>query len=139
MVCTYCGGNTQVANSRHQLKNNQVWRRRLCLKCKATFTTQEKIQYELAWVVSRRAGSFRPFSRDKLLLSMSKCCEHRQNALSDAQGLTETIINKLSTYITKDAPGTLLSQDIAQVAQVALNRFDRAASVHYQAHHRHGS
>jgi hypothetical protein len=34
------------------------------------------------------------------------------------------------------ANGAVSSRDIAQVAQVALNRFDKAASVHYQSFHK---
>ena len=131
MVCVYCGGDTGVVNSRSQRKKNQVWRRRRCLSCGATFSTEESAQHELAWLV--RTGSHsRPFSRDKLFLSLYKSCEHRKTALEDAKGLTDTIIGKLPAQV---ANGVVASRDIAQVAQVALNRFDKAASVHYQAFH----
>ncbi len=135
MVCTYCGGKTQVVNSRHQIKSNQVWRRRQCLDCTALFTSEEKVAYALAWVVYT-GGSFEPFSRDKLLLSLHESCEHRENALSDAQGLTETVINKLPAHIMHDNPGTLFNDDIARIAHVALNRFDQAAAVRYYSLHR---
>ncbi|HVA11002.1 MAG TPA: hypothetical protein VNG32_02430 [Candidatus Dormibacteraeota bacterium] len=92
----------------------------------------ETVQHELAWLV-RRGRHLEPFSRDKLFLSLYKSCEHRQTALSDARSLTETIINKLSARAIK---GVLNSSDIALVAQVALNRFDKAASVHYLAFHK---
>jgi transcriptional regulator NrdR family protein len=74
-----------------------------------------------------------PFSALKLFLSLYKSCEHRKTALSDAQALTDTIIRKLPVLM-KD--GAVSSQDIAQVAQVALNRFDKVASIHYQAFHK---
>jgi transcriptional regulator NrdR family protein len=73
-----------------------------------------------------------PFSRDKLLLSLHKSCGHRQTALDDATGLTDTVINKLRVHA---AEGTVSKRDIAQVVQVALNRFDKVASVSYQAYH----
>ena len=72
------------------------------------------------------------FSRDKLFLSLYKSCEHRKTALGDAKGLTDTIIGKLPAHIIG---GAVSSRDIARVAQVALNRFDAAASVHYAAFH----
>ncbi len=134
MVCTYCGGKTQVVNSRHQVKSNQVWRRRQCLACKALFTSEEKVEFGLAWVVCKH-GSFEPFSRDKLLLSLYKCCEHRKNPLSDAQGLTETIMNKLPGLRVDDTPRTLLHSDIARISLVALNRFDTVAGIRYLSLH----
>lgn len=131
MVCTYCGGKTRVVNSRHQKKSNQVWRRRQCVICQATFTSEEAAQYGSVWTI-RSESSLQPFSRDKLFLSLYKSCGHRKNALDDAKGLTDTIISKLPTYLVD---GTLASHDIVRVAQVALNRFDKAASAHYQAYH----
>jgi transcriptional repressor NrdR len=131
MVCIYCGGPTAVTNSRPQKKNNQVWRRRHCAKCGATFSTREAAQYALAWQV-RHGKRLEPFSGLKLLLSLHKSCEHRPTALSDAEGLTDTIIGRLPAF-TRD--GALDSQDIAQVALVALNRFDKAAALRYQAFH----
>jgi transcriptional repressor NrdR len=129
MVCVLCGQKTKVINSRLQRKANQVWRRRQCLSCKTVFSTQETVQHELAWLVGDK-GRFEPFSRDKLFLSLYKSCEHRKTALSDAKGLTDTVISKLPAHLS----GSMLKPgDIAAVAQVALNRFDKAASVHYQA------
>lgn len=74
----------------------------------------------------------KPFSRDKLFLSLHNSCQHRKTALRDAQGLTDTIIKKLPAYIEA---GTLTNTAISRVAQVALNRFDAVASAHYQAVH----
>ena len=73
-----------------------------------------------------------PFSRDKLLLSIYKSCSHRSNALGDAAALTDTVIKRILKS-AKDGP--LDSRFIKQTVQVALNRFDKVASVHYQAFH----
>lgn len=132
MVCVYCSGDTKVVNSRHQRKSNQVWRLRRCMACGITFSTGESAQHELAWMVwdGKRLGAF---SRDKLFLSLHKSCGHRKTALNDAKGLAGTIINKLPAHMVD---GTVASRDIAQVAQVALSRFDKAASTHYAAFHK---
>lgn len=132
MVCVHCGYETKVVNSRHQSKSNQVWRRRQCTACGAVFTTQETVQHKLAWVVSD-GKRLQPFSRDKLFLSLHNSLQHRKTALSDADGLTETIISKLPGLIVD---GSISRQAIARVAQVTLNRFDGAASAHYQAFHK---
>ena len=132
MVCVHCGGKTRVSNSRAQKRLNQVWRRRVCTSCEAVFSTEEGVDYRGSWVVQGKSGAVQPFSRDKLFLSLHNSCQHRKTALKDAAGLTDTVINKLLTQI-KD--GTIYSSAISQTAQVALNRFDKAASTHYQAFH----
>ena len=132
MVCIQCGGETSVSNSRHQKRLNQVWRRRLCKKCGAVFTTEESADYGGSWAVQGRSGTLSPFSRDKLLLSLHRSLQHRKNAVQDASALADTVIKKLSSLVTG---GRLESQQITHAVQVALNRFDKAASVHYAAFH----
>src|SRR5271170_5351433 len=132
MVCVHCGQHTQVSNSRHQKRLNQVWRRRYCSQCGTLFTTQETPDYAAVWAVRGKTDGLRPFSRDKLFLSLYKSCQHRPTALSDAGGLADTIISKLPVHLVD---GTVASSDIARVTEVALSRFDMAASVHYQAFH----
>ncbi|HUD10640.1 MAG TPA: hypothetical protein VMR28_03135 [Candidatus Saccharimonadales bacterium] len=132
MVCVHCSGTTRVINSRLQKRNNHVWRRRQCLRCELVFSTEEAVRYENVWLVMDASGNYSPFSSNKLLLSLYRSCEHRSSALNDAVAITETVIHKLQP---KFIDGRINSQVIAQVSQVALNRFDRAASVHYEAHH----
>lgn len=66
-------------------------------------------------------------------MSLQRSCGHRKTSLRDAEGLTETVISKLSAHLRN---GSVDKNDITHVAQVALNRFDKAASTHYAAHHR---
>jgi len=133
MVCVHCAGSTHVINSRTQKRNNRIWRRRQCLTCGSVFSTEEIVQYENVWLVMDKSGGHRPFSSNKLMVSLYRSCQHRQTALKDAKALSETIIQKLQP---KFRDGLISSKTITQVAQVALNRFDRAASVSYGAYHR---
>lgn len=133
MVCLHCGGETSVTNSRPQQRSNQVWRRRQCGKCGAIFTTTETARYGGSWAVRGKSGRLSPFSRDKLFLSLYKSCEHRKTVLNDADALADTVIKKLAGLVSD---GTVESAAIAQVVQVALNRFDKAASSHYRAFHK---
>ncbi len=133
MVCIHCGGQTAVVNSRHQRRLNQVWRRRLCKSCEAVFTTEEAASYEGSWAVVSPSGGLAPFSRDKLLLSLHRSLQHRPEALHDAVALSDTIMKKLLSLVQN---GRLEAQQIRTTAQVALNRFDQAASTHYAAFHR---
>lgn len=133
MVCVQCGTKTQVINTRPQVKLNQQWRRRQCLGCKSTFSTIEVADYGALWAVKTPSKPLTPFNRDKLLLSLHRSIQHRPNALKDASGLVNTVISKLQA-IASD--GYLTNKQIIQTVQVALNRFDKAGSVHYQAFHK---
>ncbi|HSX45506.1 MAG TPA: hypothetical protein VLG27_00700 [Candidatus Saccharimonadia bacterium] len=103
------------------------------MNCEAVFTTEENAQLSAAWAVQASDGALAPFSRDKLMLSLYKSCEHRETALGDAAALADTIIKKLAELAEN---GRVWSGTIAQVTQVALNRFDKAASMHYQVRHK---
>lgn len=134
MMCVHCDGDTKVVNSRLRKRSNQVWRRRQCEVCQAIFTTEETVHYNTAWTVRTKSGEYQPFMPDKLLLSLYRSCEHRPDPLNDAVSLSQTVIKKLRPRIND---GLIDSRIIAQVAQVALNRFDIAASVHYEAFRAH--
>ncbi len=133
MVCIYCGGKTQVTNSRPQKRLNQTWRRRECYQCHAVFTTEESAQLATSLVVKHPNGPISPFSRDKLFASLLKALGHRTSAVDDASALTATVTAKL----LQAATGAAVSpSDIIVVATDTLQHFDSAAAVQYQAYHR---
>ncbi len=131
MVCIYCASGTQVINSRHQKRSNQVWRRRQCRGCASVFTTEETVDFTKSIVVGTPSGSYEPFERDKLLLSVYDALRHRNTAQTDATALTVTIVGKLTAIHV----ATITSTTIATTAHEVLRRFDSAAAVHYKAFH----
>ena len=131
MVCVYCSGDTQVTNSRHQKKANQVWRRRKCLVCSAVFSSTERVEIAQALTVKTNKG-LEPFSRDKLFLSIYDTLKHRKTALRDATSLTATIISRLYTKI--DNP-IVERANIVEATSLTLKRFDKAALTAYKAFH----
>ena len=139
MVCTYCGSETQVINSRPQKRTNSVWRRRKCTACGRIFSTSEQVDYEKSWVVqywdakAKKTSQPQPFVRDKLLMSVHASLGHRPTALSDALGLTKTIIGTLGKMVDQD--GVLQSVAIATITVDTLQRFDNVAATMYQAYH----
>ena len=132
MVCVYCGGATQVTNSRPQRRLNQVWRRRACTRCGAVFTTNEAADLSSSLVVRGNAGTVRPFSRDLLFVSILRAVGHRATPVDDAGALTATITGKL-LHSTKTA--AITRGDIIDTALQALKHFDHAAAVQYAAYH----
>jgi len=132
MICIYCGGDTQVINSRLQKRPNQVWRRRKCVECAAIFSTHESVAYDAVWRVKKADGMLVPFVRNKLFISLYKSLAHRPSAIDDATALTDTIMGQL----LKSSPnGLLLVASVRDTAHTVLERFDKAAAVSYQAFH----
>ncbi len=131
MVCIYCGGSTQVANSRLQKRNNSIWRRRACATCSQVFTTIE--QADLASAIRIRAeGSLRPYNRDQLLMDVYEACKHRNKAAEDAQALTLTITAEIVRQLNPD--GTIEHSKVLAIAKTILGRFDPVAATVYEAY-----
>ncbi len=134
MVCTYCGSETQVVNSRHQKRANNVWRRRKCTntECGSVFSTIEAVDYEKSWVVQYSNGNLEPFLRDRLSISIYKSLQHRPTAVTDAVGLSTTIVSAVQKSTQN---GSITSTALATIAFATLQRFDKAAATMYQAYH----
>lgn len=131
MVCVYCVGETRVINSRPQKRLNRVWRRRTCTVCGTTFTSIETVDFGGS-VTVRDPKSLQPFQRDKLLMSIYDSLKHRKTALTDATGLTDTVISRLYPLMHQAA---VEKADIIAVTITTLKRFDKAAATYYQAFH----
>lgn len=131
MVCVYCGGETQVSNSRAKKRSNQIWRRRQCLACRAIFSTTEVVDLPKAFAVLRN-NELEPFSRDALLFSIYESLRHRKTAMGDSTALTETILGKLYDL---SAQGVMEREVITEVSAAVLDRFDPVAGSLYRALH----
>jgi len=133
MVCIYCGGATQVANSRLQKKSNNIWRRRRCLTCSAIFTSQERASYSQSLALQTGTSHIVPFERDLLFLSVHDACRHRPHPAADAAALTETAIAALLRNSVSQ--GLIKRDDVVITTSTVLKRFDTIACVQYLAVH----
>ncbi|MGH7157750.1 MAG: hypothetical protein ACREGD_01580 [Candidatus Saccharimonadales bacterium] len=132
MVCIYCSGCTEVTNSRHQKKHNNIWRRRLCQVCGATFTSREFPDLTASTiVVGEDPSTLTPFYREKLFVSILQACGHREQPIVDATALTQTIVAK----IPFSSEGSVSRDALVRAASEVLARFDSAAATHYAAYH----
>jgi len=131
MVCLYCGHNTKVTNSRLQKRNNQVWRRRQCMACKAIFTTHESIDLSNALLVDS-GGSTKPFLPDLLFTEVLLAIQDRKNAYIEAREITTTVIQRLLKQSKKPS---LTSKEISKTTADVLKRFDKRAWLRYSAEH----
>jgi len=73
--CPFCGGNdTRVVDSRLVGEGHQVRRRRQCSDCTERFTTYEKAELSLPWVL-KRDGTRAPFKEENLRSGMLRALE----------------------------------------------------------------
>lgn len=132
MVCLYCGGETQVTNSRLQKRDNHVWRRRKCILCSSVFTTQENPVLDTSHVIKNNDLRLQPFNRDRLYISIYEACKHRESAVKDAAYLTAIIVAKI---LASQTSGSVARDDIVKMATQTLKYFDQAAATVYAAYH----
>src|SRR5258708_4601040 len=126
MVCLYCGGKTEIYNSRSQRASNSTWRRRRCLACGATFSSIESLAYGSSLALQNGTSHIVPFKRDVLFLSLYEACRHRKHPIADATALAGTVVGKL---LKKQTKGLLTREEIIKTASTALKQFDHAAYV----------
>lgn len=131
MKCLYCGGETKVVNSRHQRRNNQVWRRRQCLACQAIFTTHEQIELESALSVNK-TGGLEPFMPDLLLNELMLALKHRKDVYTASREVLATVVRKLLALPQKPV---FSPKDIAETTSGVLKRIDKSAYLRYVAEH----
>lgn len=131
MVCPYCSSETSVINSRHQKRSNQVWRRRQCQKCRATFTTHEIIHLPTVFIVKTNRGEI-AFTPDILYREIFSALRGHQRSYEAAQELTATITQRT---LKKASGGLILAQDISAEAAGVLKRFDKQAYLRFVAEH----
>lgn len=131
MSCIYCGAETKVSNSRLQKRNNQVWRRRQCLKCKAVVTTHEAIDMSSALLVEAK-GQPKPFISDLLFTELLLALQDRKDCYLAAREATSTIINHLLKQPEKPL---FTPAQISKTSAEVLKRLDKRAYLRYSAEH----
>ena len=108
-----------------------MWRRRVCEKCGAMFTTTEASELSTSLVVQKH-GRLEPFNRDKLFVSLVQAVGHRKDPVEDAGGLCATILAKL---LAGTDTASVTPHKIIEATLPVLKRFDKAAAVQYAAYH----
>lgn len=128
MKCPHCRAtNTEVFNSRTTKFGNQVWRRRRCMECQATFTTYEAP--DLGFLqISKRHGKTERYSRAKLFSSIYSVFDikNQQDAID---AVTDTVEAKLLELTEPE----LAAAELAQIVLQTLKHYNTTAFVRYLA------
>ena len=125
MRCPECGhSDSRVVDSR--TSGDAVRRRRECLECGARFTTHERAERPMLWIV-KQDGRREPFSRDKVLRGLTLACRKRPvdpDALDEAARQVERRLEAAREgEIPSAAVGDVVLEVLREVDEVAYVRF----------------
>ena len=133
MNCPFCrNGDTRVVDSRLGKEGNNVRRRRECPSCERRFTTYERVEEILPWVI-KKDGRREAFDRAKIISGMQRACEKRPVPVAQIESLVDNLERKFQECGDKEISASLIGEAVMdtlhEVDEVAYVRF---ASVYRQ-------
>ncbi|HOY47012.1 MAG: transcriptional repressor NrdR [Alphaproteobacteria bacterium] len=128
MRCPYCNStDSQVKDSRPDIEDAIIRRRRVCNQCGAKFTTVERVQMR-DLMVRKNSGKTEPFDREKLKRSIRIACRNRDVSDEQIEKVVTSIHRRLETETTDDSVssemvGKMVSDSLLNLDQIAFVRF----------------
>jgi len=130
MICPFCSHTeTKVTDKRDS--NEEIRRRRECLKCGKRFTTYEGIQKSDLFII-KKDGRREIFNRDKLLLGLVKACEKREIS----HDKIEKVINEVEEKIRKKGKKEVKSDILGKFVMDKLKKIDKVAYIRFASVYR---
>ncbi|HAK36625.1 MAG: transcriptional regulator NrdR [Nitrospinaceae bacterium] len=91
MKCPACSNlENKVIDSRLNKEGNSTRRRRECLSCQERFTTYERIEKTLPYLI-KKDGRREEFSREKILAGVKKACQKRPVSIQQMELLVDRV------------------------------------------------
>jgi len=132
MKCPFCRGlENKVIDSRLSKEGDVIRRRRECLECERRFTTYERVEEILPFVVKKN-GSRDPFDRNKIMAGLKKACEKRPISIEVIEKVTDSIERHFQEAGEKEIP----SSEIGEMVMKALYQLDDVAYVRFASVYR---
>lgn len=127
MRCPFCNDlDSRVLDSRPAEGGSVIRRRRECSSCNRRFTTYERVEEQLLYVV-KRDGRRERFNRKKILTGLLKACEKRPVSLATLEGLAEEVEREIRNTLVEEVPSThigdLVMERLRNLDEVAYVRF----------------
>jgi len=133
MNCPFCGhDDTRVVDSRLGKEGNNVRRRRECPACERRFTTYERVEEILPWVI-KKDGRREAFDRSKIISGMQRACEKRPVSVEQIEAMVDQLERSFQEQGEKELDASLIGKAVMEklhdADEVAYVRF---ASVYRQ-------
>ena len=127
MKCPACGTiDDRVIDSRLGKDNAVIRRRRECLSCKKRFTTYERIEEILPYVI-KKDGRREAFDRWKIIEGMRRACEKRPISVERIEAVADAIEQELMERPEKEISvayiGERVMRELRQMDDIAYVRF----------------
>jgi transcriptional repressor NrdR len=125
MKCPACGAiDDKVIDSRLGKDNSVIRRRRQCLNCQKRFTTYERIEEILPYVI-KKDGRREPFDRRKIVEGMRRACEKRPISIDRIESVADAMEQELMERPEKE----ISVQYIGERVMTELQKMDDIAYV----------
>ncbi|MDE2149196.1 MAG: transcriptional regulator NrdR [Gammaproteobacteria bacterium] len=127
MLCPFCKApDTRVVDSRLYDEATQVRRRRECPACGNRFTTFERAQLAMPYVL-KRSGTPEPFEEDKLRRGLERALYKRPITPEQIDRVIDQITARVRSHGEREIPSRLLGEwvmeELRDLDQVAFVRF----------------
>jgi transcriptional repressor NrdR len=126
MRCPFCGNSALKVTDKRTTGQEEIRRRRECLKCQKRFTTYERVETTDLRVV-KKSGEREKFDRSKVLSGMLKACEKRPVTTEEVDQALRAIETELRSNDTQEihsrVVGELVMDKLKQLDNVAYIRF----------------
>jgi transcriptional repressor NrdR len=134
MRCPYCNSTeSQVKDSRPDLEDAIIRRRRVCNECGAKFTTIERVQMR-DLMVRKSNGELESFDREKLKRSIQIACRRLDVPDERIEKFVNSIHRRLETETAEDILeskiiGNMVLESMLNLSPIAYVRF---ASIYHK-------
>lgn len=127
MKCPFCGTlDNRVIDSRLSQGGEVTRRRRECDACGRRYTTYERVEQVLPYVI-KKDGRREPFDRMKILAGLRRACEKRPVSSESLERLVDKIEREMVETAEKEVSsanvGEKIMEELRGVDQVAYVRF----------------
>ena len=132
MNCPFCShDDTRVVDSRLGKEGNNVRRRRECPACERRFTTYERVEEILPWVI-KKDGRREAFDRSKIISGMQRACEKRPVSVEQIEAMVDQLERKLQEQGEKELDASLIGKAVME----KLHEADEVAYVRFASVYR---
>lgn len=132
MNCPFCShDDTRVVDSRLGKEGNNVRRRRECPECGRRFTTYERVEEMLPWVI-KKDGRREAFDRVKIISGMQRACEKRPVSVEQI----EVMVDRLERYFQEAGEKEINASIVGEEVMKALQQVDEVAYVRFASVYR---
>lgn len=127
MRCPICHAeDTRVIETRANVEQGTIRRRRECQECRRRFTTYERYEDPPLYVI-KKDGRREVFNRDKLVDGITRACQKRPISREAIEQLGDDIERALRDTLTDEIAsshiGDLVMQRLRELDEVAYVRF----------------